>query len=329
MKDTLIRVGARVALAEPLIRLLARGRPAGLDPQIAGMLRLYRLLKFPAIDSMSVTHARRFSEGDLSPLELAPAQMAEVTDTTVAGVPARIYEPRGASGNWIVFFHGGGGAIGSIRGADSTTRYLAAQTHCTVASIDYRLGPEHKHPAAITDACASFAAIADRAQRAHAKAKLAVAGDSFGGYLAAQVEHDARKRNVRRPDVQVLIYPIVDMTLTSPSIDRLAEGFVLTRSLMQWFRGNYMRDTDDFRAASPFYWTDLAGASPAIVSTAGFDPLVDEGCAWADRLRSANVVVRHRHEPGLIHGFLNVAGGIRAARAATDLLCADILDLLK
>ncbi len=326
MKDTLIRVGAHIALAEPLVRLFARGRAEGLDRQIAAMLHVYRLLKFPAMDSMTVEKARRFSEGDLSPLELAPAQMAEVTDTLLAGVPARIYTPRDAGAHWIVYFHGGGGAIGSIHGADSTTRHIAAQTRCRVASIGYRLGPEHKHPAAIVDACAAFAAVAERAG---ARAKLAVAGDSFGGYLAAQVEHDARVKNVRRPDVQVLIYPIVDMTLTSPSIDRLADGYILTRALMHWFRDAYMRPTDDFRAASPFYWTDLAGASPAIVSTAGFDPLVDEGSAWVDRLRSANVAVRHHHEAGLIHGFLNVAGGIRAARAATDRICADIAAILK
>ena len=327
MNATLIRVGARAALAEPFVRLLARGAAPGLDPQIAGMLRLYRLLKFPAMDSMSVADARRFSEGELAPLELAPVQMAEVIDTSVAtGIPARIYVPRSAGPHWLVYFHGGGGAIGSIQGADSVTRLIAEQTGCTVASIDYRLGPEHKHPAAIDDACAALAAIAERAGP---RAKLAVAGDSFGGYLAAQVEHDARVRKVRRPDVQVLFYPIVDMTLTSPAIDRLADGYVLTRSLIHWFRDHYMRPTDDFRAASPFYWSDLAGASPAIISTAAFDPLVDEGDAWADRLRSAGVVVRHHHEGGLIHGYLNVAGGIRAARAATDRVCADIVDLLK
>ena len=327
MNATLIRVGARAALAEPFVRLLARDAPAGLDRQIAGMLHLYRLLKFPAMDAMSVTDARRFSEGELAPLELQPVQMAEIIDTTVAtGLPARIYVPRNAGPHWLVYFHGGGGAIGSIHGADSVTRLIAAQTGCTVASIDYRLGPEHKHPAAIVDACAAFAAIATRAGTA---AKLAVAGDSFGGYLAAQVEHDARVKKVRRPDVQVLFYPILDMTLTSPSIDRLADGYVLTRALMHWFRDNYLRPTDDFRAASPFYRTDLAGASPAIIATAGFDPLVDEGDAWADRLRSAGVVVRHHRETGLIHGFLNVAGGIRAARLATDRVCADIVDVLR
>jgi acetyl esterase len=130
--------------------------------------------------------------------------------------------------------------------------------------------------------------------------------------------------------LQVLIYPIVDLTLTSPSIERLADGYLLTKSLMRWFRGHYLHPDDDQRAGSPWFWHDdkLAGAAPALVVTAGYDPLVDEGDAWAKRLRAAGVTVRHRNEASLIHGFVSFAGAVRAARVATDRICDDIVDML-
>ncbi len=276
------------------------------------MLELQRLLRLPALDSMEPEPARRFAEDGLSPLDLDPIPMASVVDTTVEGhrctIPVRIYVPHGAGPSWIVYLHGGGGVIGSIRGSEPVARLLAAQTGCTVASVGYRLGPEHRHPAAIDDACAAWNAIAARAGRG---ARVAVAGDSFGGFLSAHVERAV----IRQPDLQVLIYPIVDMTLSSPSIDRHAEGYLLTRSMIHWFRGHYLHPDDDRRAISPQYWPDLRGAAPAIVATAGYDPLVDEGDTYAARLRDAGVAVRHRRYPALVHGFLSLAGAVRAARA--------------
>jgi len=275
---------------------------------------------------MEPAAARLFAEDGLSPLDADPAPMAEVVDTTVVGhrgkVPVRIYTPHGAGPSWIVYLHGGGGVIGSIRGSEPVARLLAVQTGCSVASVGYRLGPEHRHPAAIDDACAAWNAIAARAGRS---ARIVVAGDSFGGFLSAHVERAV----IRHPDLQVLIYPIVDMTLTSPSIDRHAEGYLLTRSMIRWFRGHYLHDDDDRRAISPLFWPDLRGAAPAIVVTAGYDPLVDEGDTYAARLRDAGVTVRHRRNPSLIHGFLSLAGAVRAARAALDEVCADIRELLE
>jgi len=125
-----------------------------------------------------------------------------------------------------------------------------------------------------------------------------------------------------------LIYPLIDFTLSSPSIDRHADGYLLTRSIMQWFRNNYLRPDDDRRAVSPQFWPTLRGAAPAIVVTAGYDPLVDEGDAYVTQLQKAGVAVRHRRHPSLVHGFLSLGGGVRAARAATDELCADLRELL-
>ena len=127
----------------------------------------------------------------------------------------------------------------------------------------------------------------------------------------------------------MLIYPIVDLTLaTSPSIDRHAHGYLLTRSMVHWFRNHYLHPDHDRRQPSPWFWTDLSGSAPAIVVTAGYDPLVDEGNAYADRLVAAGVPVRHRPHPSLIHGFLSLGGAVRAARAATDQICADIVEHL-
>jgi acetyl esterase len=118
------------------------------------------------------------------------------------------------------------------------------------------------------------------------------------------------------------------MTLESPSIERHADGYLLTKSMMHWFRNNYLNVTDDRRAISPAYWRDLTGAARAIVVTAGYDPLVDEGDAYAAALRAAGVAVRHRRYPALIHGFISLAGVVRAARTAVDEVCGDIRELL-
>jgi acetyl esterase len=333
VKDRLFRGAAQIVLRTPLVRVVSRGRQRGvdaaLDRQVAAVLEAQRLLRLPPLDTMEPARARAFAEAGLSPLDVATVAMAEVIDTTVAGrggpIPIRIFVPPEAGPHWIVYLHGGGGVIGSIRSAEPVTRLLAAQTRCVVASVEYRLGPEHRHPAAIDDACAAFEALLARVP---AGGRIAVAGDSFGGFLSAHVDHHALTTGGRRPDLQVLIYPAVDLTLSSPSIERHASGYLLTRSMIQWFRGNYLNPSDDRRAASPMFWSDLRGSAPALIATAGYDPLVDEGDRYADMLRAAGTAVRLRRYPSLIHGFLSIAGGVTAARAAIDELCRDIRELL-
>ncbi|MBA3452095.1 MAG: alpha/beta hydrolase fold domain-containing protein, partial [Deltaproteobacteria bacterium] len=210
MKHWLMRVGAHAALNTPLVRLLARGRRAAvdaeLDPQVSAVLELNRLMRLPALDSMEPPRARRFAEDGLSPLDVAPAPMAQVIDTTAGGatgpIPVRIYVPHDAGPHWLVYLHGGGGVIGSIRSSEPVARLLATQTRCTVASVGYRLGPEERHPAAIDDACAAWDALVTRIPRG---GKAVVAGDSFGGFLSAHVDRHAQTRGARRPDLQVLI----------------------------------------------------------------------------------------------------------------------------
>ena len=319
-------------LRTPLARVVARGRrggvDAGLDLQIAAVLEAQRLLRLPSIDTMEPTRARAFAEQGLSPFDVPPAAMAEVIDTTVAGpagaIPVRIFIPPDATPSWIVYLHGGGGVIGSIRSSEPVTRLLAAQTRCTVASIEYRLGPEHRHPAAIDDACAAWDALAARVP----DGRMAVAGDSFGGFLSAHVDHHSLATGGRCPDLQILIYPTVDYTHSLPSLERNASGYLLTRSLIHWFRNNYLNPGDDRRAMSPMLWPDLRRSAPALIATAGYDPLVDEGDRYAELLAAAGTAVRHRRYPSLIHGFLSLAGGVTAARAAIDELCRDVRELL-
>jgi len=325
LKASVMRRAALAALASVPARLIGRRRHDGvdrdLDRQVAAVLELQRMMGMTAIESYEPAKARAIAERGLSVLDVAHVPMAEVIETTVPGkagpIPIEVFVPHGAGEHWIVYFHGGGGVIGSVRGSAPITRLLAAQTRCTVASVEYRLGPEHRHPAAIDDAVAATEAI-----RARARGRVAVAGDSFGGFLAAHVSRRAR------PDLQVLIYPMCDSTMSLPSVERYAEGYLLTRSMMQWFRDHYFGAASDRRAASPLFWTDLGGAPPAIVITAGFDPLVDEGDAHAEALRAAGVPVIHRRHPSLVHGFLSLAGGVRAARAAVDEMCRDIVGAL-
>ena len=327
-----MRTAIRAAMRNDwFVRYASRGRSTGadeeLDPQIAAALEYQRVAGLPALESMDPVSARKFAEANLEATELEPEPMAQVIDTTVSHdrIPVRIYVPNDAGANWLVWYHGGGGVIGSIEGSERVTRYLAEHTKCTVASVGYRLGPEDKHPIAVEDAVHAWEALIARMPKT---ARVAVGGDSFGGYLSVMVDRETRIRGMRRPDVQVLVYPLVDFTLTRPSIDKFGEGYLLTKTMMTYFRSHYLNDDDDRKAVSPWYWPEVAGASTAIIHTAGFDPLVDEGNAWAERLREAGITVRHHCHASLVHGYLALAGLVRAAKSATDQLCVEIVELL-
>jgi acetyl esterase len=314
-----------------IVQTASRGRStaadAVLDRQVAVALEYQRMMRVPRLETMDPITARAHAERNLGLAELDPRPMAHITDATVSfnRVPVRIYVPHDASRNWLVWCHGGGGVIGSIHGADPVVRYIAARTRCTVASVGYRLGPEDPHPAGIEDACDAWEALVSRVP---AGGCIAVGGDSFGGFLSIQVDRTTRMRGIRQPDAQLLVYPMADLTMSSPSVDRFAEGYLLTKPMMSYFREHYLGDAEDVRADSPLFWPDLEGTSPSIVATAGFDPIVDEGDRWVERLREAGVAVRHHRYDSLIHGFMSLAGIVDAARLAIDELCDDLVQLL-
>jgi acetyl esterase len=328
----LLRAAVRVGgLAEPLYGGPVELDGQRLDPDVHAALAAGRRAGTRRLEDLPVGEARAYAARMLGAFDAAPRPMARVIETSAPGpagpIPIHVYEPHRARPAMIVFFHGGGGVIGSLASYDVVCRLVADRTRARVAAVAYRLAPEAPHPAAIDDAVAAWRwAGARAADLGVDRARIGVAGDSFGGYLAAWVERRARAERLGPPAVVGLVYPLVDLTLSSPSIDTFADGFLLTRSLMMYFRGHYLPDAAARPAASPIFFADadLAGAAPAVVVTAGFDPLRDEGRAYADRLAAAGARVRYRCETDQIHGFLGMTGAFRRADAAARRLCDDL-----
>lgn len=325
---------AALRLPERLQRSLGRSTPAEvdghlLDPQTQLLLSLQKLAGRPAVEDLDPVAAREMYRESRHVTDATEPTVASSRDRDADGVPVRIYRPHRASapGPGLVFFHGGGAVIGDLDTHDLLCRFLAHRTRAVVIAVDYRLAPEHPFPCAPDDALAAY-----RWVHAHAgeldldPARIGVAGDSFGGNLAAVLCLDARDGKAPAPALQLLIYPWVDMTLGMRSIDTLAEGYLLSRSALHWFRDHYVADPAQHRAprAAPLYAPDLSGLPPAIVLTAGFDPLRDEGRAYADRLREAGVWTSHVNHRGLIHGFASMVALVDAARDATASAAAQV-----
>ena len=237
--------------------------------------------------------------------------LAEVVELKVDGadgpLPARLYRPEGVSGGpVIVFFHGGGWVIGSLDSHDNTAGRMAAESGCTVVSVEYRLAPETKFPAPLEDCYAATAWVAAHAAELDVDpSRLAIAGDSAGGNLAASLALLARERGGPAITFQLLIYPVTDLTLAYPSWEENGEpGWILSTRDMRWMIDHYTSGVDDvdWRAA-PITADDLSGLPPALVVTAELDPLRDEGEAYADRLRDAGVPVDVVRGTGMCHGF--------------------------
>ncbi|MEZ4367797.1 MAG: alpha/beta hydrolase [Kofleriaceae bacterium] len=250
----------------------------GLDPQAARLLRVMRRLRLRPVDELPVDRGRRLEAFGHAVLGEAARPVAQVTAHQAPGpdgaVPIRVYRPEHARPLMIVYCHGGGGVIGSVDSYDAITRRMAVETGCLVASVDYRLAPEHPHPAAIDDALAAWRWATAAAAELGVTA-LAIAGDSFGGYLAAHVVR--HRAALRRPDLQLLIYPLLDLTHPHPSMRAHGEGRLLTRRMIEYFARQVGVADGDRVAASPGLDADLAGVPPTIVVTAGFDPLADDG----------------------------------------------------
>ena len=209
----------------------------------------------------------------------------------------------------LVFLHGGGWVVGDLDTHDAPCRALARASGALVLSVDYRLAPEHPYPTPIDDAFAAFRdAVARTGELGADPARIAVGGDSAGGHLSAFVAHRAAADGGPAPALQVLVYPATDFVENYPSERLFADGFVLTKANMDWYEGHFLPDAAVKPEASPLRFERLEGVAPALVVTAGFDPLRDEGEAYAARLREAGVPTVLRRHPGQVHGFLNMTG---------------------
>ncbi len=244
----------------------------------------------------------------------APGPARPIPLRLYRGLPAQEGEPLPA----LVYFHGGGWTIGDLDTHDIVCRTLANRARCAVVSVDYRMGPEHKFPAAVDDSVAATRWIAAQAAALGVDAaRIAVGGDSAGGNLAAVVAIALRDAGGPPLVFQALVYPATDQRMDTASHLKFAEGYLLTRANMLWYRGNYLApgDYDDWRA-SPLRAADLARLPPAHIITAGYDPLLDEGRAYSDRLVAAGVPVLYECFEGMAHGFLTMGGVLAAANHA-------------
>ncbi len=289
-----------------------------LDPQAAALLA--SAAGAPPVEEMSIEEGRAALEERLRLTGGVPEDVASVRDAVAGSVPVRVYTPTGDLPlPGLVFFHGGGWVKGSLQSHDVACRALANGGACVVVSVDYRLAPEHKFPTAAEDAFAALSYVAEHADEFGVdRDRIAVGGDSAGGNLAAVVSLLARDNGGPRLAQQLLIYPVTDHNLNTASYHANADGFNLTREAMRFYWRHYLQsdaDGDDPRA-SPLRAQRFDGLPPALVITAEYDPLLDEGRAYASRLADAGVSVTYSEYPGMIHGFFTSAGVIDQGKAA-------------
>jgi acetyl esterase/lipase len=327
------RAAARVLLAlPPAVKRRLAGAPIR-DGELAMDLDTQLLLTLanrdpdPPLQAQELGHARANLARSVRLVAGRDPAVAEVRELTVAGAAgplrARLYVPAEAAaeqpGALLVYYHGGGWVLGDLDTHDQPCRLLARSSGARVLSVDYRLAPEHRFPAPVEDAFAAFGdAVARAGELGADPARVGVGGDSAGGHLAAVVALlCARAGEGPAPAVQLLIYPATDLAEVHDSRLRFAEGFLLTKENMDWYEDQFLGPADrhDPRV-SPLLAGDLSGLAPAFVVTAGFDPLRDEGEAYAAALADAGVpVIRRRHD-GFIHGFTHMLLGPPGARDA-------------
>ena len=292
-------------------------------PQVLALLEAAASSPLPTLDKVSPFVARRlYRERCARVMPKAPEAMTRLL-VSPEGIALRAYRPMGTARDRLpalVFFHGGGWSIGDLDTHDVLCRQLANGARCAVFSVEYRLAPEAPFPAAVDDCLSATKYILENAKDLNADpARIAVGGDSAGGNLAAVVAISLKEKIA----FQLLIYPATDQRLGSASLARNGEGYLLTRRLMETFRGYYLprrEDLLDWRA-SPLLAQSLAGLPPAFLLTAGFDPLLDEGRAYVERLAREGNEVAYREYPDMVHGFIVMGGVLDTANAAVEDCC--------
>ncbi len=309
-----------------------------IDPEIATLIARVERAARPPFWTLSPQEARQAYRQAAKVLDIAPAKLERVGDVAFeardgARIAVRLYAPHRAPGlSMLLFFHGGGFTIGSVETHDALCRMFARDAGCLVASVEYRLGPEHRFPTAAYDAVDALHWLVREAEDPGGDAnRIVVAGDSAGGTLAAVVAIHARDEALALRG-QVLIYPGVERDKDSPSQRTFGEGYLLDAKTLHWFLDHYAPDRatrDDWRFApldgdaGTGRPVALEGVAPAFVVVAGFDPLHDEGVAYAERLRRAGVETTLLEYEGMVHGFIQFGGAIAVARQAhRDLILA-------
>ena len=299
--------------------------------QVQEVLRAMAEAKLRPIEEMTPAEAREQMEATARARKAEPLSVARVEERMIPGpvgeIRLRFYWPQAAAPvPAIVYYHGGGHVIGSLDTHDFVARNLCSGVGALVASVDYRMGPEHKFPAAVDDAWGALQWVGANAESLSADpARMGVHGDSAGANLAAVVALLARDAGSPRVSLQSLVYPITDYGLVGDSYEKYANGYgILTRAAMVWFRDHYLRNPEDAKdwRASPIKAATLAGAAPAIVITAECDVLHDDGQRYADALQHAGVPVEYKDFPGMIHAFFGMVPAVDDAMNAQRLVWA-------
>jgi acetyl esterase len=306
-----------------------------LHPQVAALLERASQSPLPPYYEVPAPVARRLyrdTRGALTPeppavesvqLLLAPGPAGSPGGPASGPVPVRAYRPKGAGADEIlpalVYFHGGGWVIGDLDTHDVVCRTLCNAARCAVFSVEYRKAPEAPFPAAVEDCFAALGFVSRNSGSLKINpSRVAVGGDSAGGNLATVCALLAREAGGPALSHQLLIYPGTDQRMAHPSIERNGEGYLLTKHSMRYFRGHYLSRPEDWLdwRASPLLATSLAGLPPAFVLTAGYDPLLDEGRAYAERLKQEGVPTEVREYADMVHGFITMGRVLDAANAA-------------
>jgi len=306
-----------------------------IHPQTQALLDLMIERNVPLTHTLSPTDARAFYRERRSFTQPVPPDVAESRDLQATGpqgpIPMRLIRPAGSQATDVlpvlVYYHGGGWVIGDLDTHDTLCRQLANGAGCAVVAVDYRMGPEHRFPAAVIDAVAATHWVRAQARELRLDAsRLAVGGDSAGGNLAAVVALSARESGDLPIAFQLLIYPATDQHRAFPSHASNGKGYLLETATMDYFTGHYIADKaqyDDWRA-SPLLHADLSRLPPALVLTAGFDPLRDEGAAYAEKLTAAGNRASYVCFERQIHGFITMGKVIDEANAAVAMCAAEL-----
>ncbi|CAB1064865.1 hypothetical protein D1BOALGB6SA_9662 [Olavius sp. associated proteobacterium Delta 1] len=307
-----------------------------LDPQVVKIIKDAESLGLPAYQDLSPTEARKQMLDQAPPVQ-PELSVKKVIDRGIPGpdgeIPIRLYYPEGdAPFPVLVYFHGGGWVIGDLDTHHSFCHALAKKSGCLVVSVDYRLAPEHRYPAAVDDAYAATKWVAENPEEIQADPdRFAIGGDSAGGHLAAVVSLMARDRNGPRIDLQVLIYPITDCSFDTHSYKDNKEGYLLSRDLMKWFWNHFINDESeaDDPYASPLRAKNFRDLPRALILTAGYDPLRDEGEAYGQKLQEAGVNVTCTRYPGMIHAFIRMTAQLDKANEALDEVSGTLREVLQ